>query len=281
MDSLVSTDWLAGRMAGGELKIVDASAHLPATGRDAGKEFVQGHIPGTRFLELGSLTNEASKVPSALPSASQFAARLGKLDISADDAIVLYDDSATRSSARAWFMFRCNGFDNVAILDGGFGKWTREHRPVEVGRFDTAATAPEPRPAGGRIRTKAEMLANIQSRTEQVLDARDLGRFTGETADMIHNLPGGHIPGSKNLHFAALFRDDGTFRARPDLRRAFEEAGIDLSRPVVATCGSGMTASVLLFAMHLLGKDDTALYDGSWSEWGADPDLPKEQGQAS
>lgn len=281
MDSLVSTEWLAGRLAGGEIRIVDVSMHLPSTGRDAGGEFVQNHIPGALFLDLPSLTDDSSEVPSALPIASQFAARMGKLGISRKDAVVLYDNSEIRSSARAWFMFRINGFENVAILDGGLGKWVSEDRPVEAGDLtESAEAASEPESTKHQVRTKADMLSNIESGAEQVLDARDSGRFTGETGDNVHNLPGGHIPGSRNLHFADLFNEDGTYREPGELRRTFERSGLDLRRPVVTACGSGVTASVLLFAMHLLGKDDTALYDGSWSEWGADPGTPKEHGQA-
>lgn len=279
MDSLVSTDWLAGELGAGDLVVLDASAHLPATGRDARADFEAGHIPGARFLDLASLKDTGSPVPNALPTAEQFAARMGALGVSPTDRVVLYDDSAVKTAARAWFMVRMNGMPAVAILDGGFGKWKAEGRPLESGATASApAGHPAPDADWSRVRAKPDMLANLDSRAEQVLDARDAGRFSGETADTVHNLAGGHIPGSRNLPFVQLFRPDGTFKDADALRGAFEDAGIDLARPIVTTCGSGVTASSLLFALHLLGHDDGALYDGSWSEWGADPATPKETG---
>lgn len=283
MDSLVSTDWLAEELGAPGPIVLDASAHLPAAGRDARAEFEAGYIPGARFLDLASLKDADSPVPNALPTGEQFAARMQAIGVSPDDRVVLYDDSAVKTAARAWFMFRMNGMRKVAILDGGIARWKAEGKPIEAGAPAGAAAADHPVSAAGwsRVRSKADMLANIESRAEQVLDARDAARFSGETSDTMHNLEGGHVPGSRNLPFGRLFRPDGTFKDRDALRTEFEVAGIDLSKPIVATCGSGVTASVLLFALHLLGHDDAALYDGSWSEWGADPATPKETGLAS
>jgi thiosulfate/3-mercaptopyruvate sulfurtransferase len=279
MDMLVSTDWLAQNLA--TVTVLDASKHLDSAGRNARAEFAQGHIPGARFLNLASLKDDASPVPAALPTAEQFAERLAALGVEDGSRVVLYDDSVLRTAARAWFVFRMFGWDDVAVLDGGLEKWRAEGHTLEAG-------ADEPRPAPmethradtARVRTKADMLANIASRAEQVLDARDAGRFTGAEEDTVHDLPGGHIPGARQLHFRAVLNDDGTFKRGDELRAAFQQAGIDLDRPVATTCGSGVTASVLLFALELLGKYDTALYDGSWSEWGADPATPKETGPA-
>ncbi len=279
MDSLVSTDWLAGELGADDLVVLDASAHLPAAGRDTRAEFEAGHIPGARFLDLASLKDAGSPVPNALPTAGQFAARMGALGVSPTHRVVLYDDSAVKTSARAWFTVRMNGVGKVAILNGGLSKWKAEGRSLESG-------APAPAPAEypvrdadwDRVRAKPDMLANIERRAEQVLDARDAARFSGETADTVHNLAGGHIPGSRNLPFGELFRPDGTYQDTRALRSAFEAAGIDPAKPIVTTCGSGVTASALLFALHLLGHEDGALYDGSWSEWGADPATPKETG---
>jgi thiosulfate/3-mercaptopyruvate sulfurtransferase len=277
MDSLVSTDWLAGALGSDGLAVVDASAHLPSTGRDARDEFASGHIPRARFLDLQSLKDPGSPVPNALPTAEQFAARMRALGVAADSRVVLYDDSAVKTSARAWLMFRMNGLRAVAILDGGLAKWKAEGRLLEAGEGGPASSDFAARAADwSRVRSKADMIANIASGAEQTLDARDAARFTGATRDTLHDLPGGHIPGARNLPYTELFRANGTYRPSADLRTAFEEAGVDLDRPVVTTCGSGVTASVLLFAMHLLGKDHAALYDGSWSEWGADPRTPKE-----
>lgn len=279
MDILVSSAWLAQSLDDRDLVILDASAHLPDAERDPLAEFTASHIEGARFLDLPGLKDETSPVPAALPRADQFENRMRELGVSADDRIVLYDDSKLRSSARAYFICRMFGLKNVAILDGGFAKWRAEGRPVESGtaaitRTDFAV----PLNDRSRVRSKAEMLANIASGAEQVVDARDAMRFSGETADTVHNLAGGHIPGAINLPFPQVLNADGTFKRGDELRTAFEAAGVDLMVPVTGSCGSGVTASVLLFALGLIGKDDTALYDGSWSEWGADPDTPKEIG---
>lgn len=279
MDILVNTDWLANSLGDDDLAILDASAHLPDAGRDAAAEFAAGHIKGAHFLDLPGLTDLASPVPAALPRADQFERRMRDLGISANDRIVLYDDSKLRSSARAYFIFRMFGIKNVAILGGGFAKWQAAGLPVGSGTTDRTPSAfTVAQDDRCRLRSKADMLANIATRAEQIIDARDAVRFSGEGEDTVHNLAGGHIPGALNLPFPLVLNDDGTFRQGDDLRAAFEAVGADLSVPITGTCGSGITASVLLFALELLGKHDTALYDGSWSEWGADPDTPKEIG---
>ena len=282
MDSLVTTQWLAHAWGAGDLKLLDATAHATDPGRDARGEFAAGHIPGAQFLDLASLKDAGSPVPNALPTAEQLAERMAALGISRADRVVIYDDSAVKTSARAWFILRMNGFAHVAILDGGLAKWWAEGRDLESG--DGVAIAPraaEPAQANwALVRSKADVLSNIDSRAAQVIDARDAGRFTGETVDTVHNLPGGHIPGARNLFFRDLYRPDGTFRSEAELRAAFDAAGVDVAAPIVTSCGSGVTASVLLFALHRLGINDAALYDGSWSEWGADPATPKETGTA-
>jgi thiosulfate/3-mercaptopyruvate sulfurtransferase len=278
LPSLVSTDWLSAHFHDPGLAVLDASHHLPAAARDPGAEFAAGHIPGARFLGLGKLFDAESPVPYALPRAEQLAARLAALGVAPDARIILYDDSALRSSARAWFMLTASGWDKVAILDGGLAKWRAEGRMLE-----TAAPAPGPaapaelHPAHG-VRSKADMLANLETRAEQVLDARGADRVFGDGIDPVHGGPNGRIPGALNLPHAALFNPDGTYLAPDALRAAFTAAGIDLARPIVTTCGSGVTASVLMFALHLVGVEGAALYDGSWSEWSADPATPKAQG---
>jgi thiosulfate/3-mercaptopyruvate sulfurtransferase len=280
MDDLVSTGWLAERLGEPGLVVVDASSHLPDTGRDARADFAAGHIPGARFLDLETLKDLGSPVPAALPTAEQFAARMAEIGVNDGDRVVIYDESAVKTSARAWFIFRMHGVKNVALLDGGLPKWRAEGRPVEGGGLGKASGNFKSQAGPGNVRSKAQMLANVASDAEQVLDARGAGRFTGEEPEIRPGMPSGHIPGARNLPFGRVLKPDGTFRDEAGLRAAFAEAGIDLAKPVITTCGSGVTASVLLFALHLLGKDDTALYDGSWSEWAVDPDTPKATGPA-
>ncbi|TAD76528.1 MAG: sulfurtransferase [Sphingomonadales bacterium] len=280
---LVSTEWLAANLDAPSLAVLDASHHLPAAARDAAAECAAGHIPGARFLGLASLFDTASPVPYAMPTPAQLAGRLASLGVAPDAAIVLYDDSAIRTAARAWFVLTALGRSNVAILDGGLAKWRAEGRALEAG---ASATADAPAPADTsaalapptRVRSKADMLANLDTRAEQVLDARSADRVYGTGTDPVHGLPMGRIPGALNLPFTEVLNPDGTYKSPAALRAAFAAAGIDLAAPITATCGSGVTASVLLFALHLIGVDSAALYDGSWSEWGADPDTPKAQG---
>jgi thiosulfate/3-mercaptopyruvate sulfurtransferase len=281
MDSLVSTDWLAQHLGDPGLAVLDASSHLPDAKRDARAEFAAAHIPGARFHSQATLIDTESPVPAAVPTGAQFAERMQALGVGNGGRLVIYDDSAVKTSARAWFIARMNGAREVAILDGGLGKWRAEGRPLEsgepeVGRGDFTASS-----GLGAVRYKSDMLVNLGSQREQVIDARGRARFSGEEADFRPDIAAGHIPGSRSLPYNLLFQHDGTFCRPANLKRAFEQEGVDLNKPVVTTCGGGVTAAVLLFALHLLGKDDVALYDGSWSEWGADPATPKEQGAAS
>jgi thiosulfate/3-mercaptopyruvate sulfurtransferase len=281
MESLVSTDWLAQEMAAGDLRIVDASYHLAEAGRDAAAEYEAAHIPGAVFMDLAELVEPASPVDNTLPSPETFAARMQRLGIGDGSRIVLYDDSAIHTSARAWFMLkRVYGAHNVAILDGGLAKWKAEGRALEGGRRELRERHFTVWSEPTRLRSKQEVIADIGHSGEQIVDARGAPRFTGAEKESRAGLASGHIPGSRNLPYKSLYNDDGTFKSKPALLALFEEAGIDLDRPLVTTCGSGMTACALAFALHLVGKNDVALYDGSWSEWGADPDTPKAMGPA-
>jgi len=278
--SLVSTEQLAEQIGAGDLAIVDASYHLPETGRDAAAEYAAGHLSGAVFLDLATLVDPASPIDNTMPPADIFARRMESLGIGDDSRIVLYDDSAIKSAARAWYMLKAFGARHVAVLDGGLAKWKAEGRPL------VSDTPPPPpasftaRPDPARLRSKADMLTNVETPREQVVDARGPGRFTGEDRETREGIESGHIPGSRNVHYARLFETDGTFRNARELREIFAASGVDLARPVVTTCGSGMTACTLAFALHLAGKDDVALYDGSWAEWGADPRTPKAAGPA-
>ena len=280
MDALVSTEWLAAELGAADLLVLDASytSTLPgAPPRNPRAEFEAGHIPGACFLDLDTLNDATSPLPSTVPPASKTAERLGALG-AAGKRIVLYDDSAHHTSCRAWWVLGMAGVE-AAILDGGLAKWKAEGRPLETGAASsepTPFTAAAPR---AEIRTLAQMQANVASAAEQVADARSAARFTGEEADPRPNSASGHIPGSRSLPYTQFFEPDGSWKRGAALAAVFRDAGIDPARPLVATCGSGITAAVIVFAAHLLGHR-AALYDGSWSEWGIDPATPKAMGPA-
>jgi thiosulfate/3-mercaptopyruvate sulfurtransferase len=276
MDSLVSTEWLAAHLGDPGLSIVDSSWHMPASGRMARDEYLKVHIPGARFLDIDELSDRSNPAPHMLPSAEEFGAAMERLGIGRGDRIVVYDNSPIRTAARGWFMLRHFGADQVAILDGGFQKWLTEGRPTESGE-------PAPRAASFKplqrdeVVTKADILSGSH---EPLLDARGKPRFEGTEADPRPGVAPGHIPGARNLPFSALYNEDGTFKSLEELRRLFDGAGMQPSGPFIVSCGSGVTANSLIFAAHLLGNDKAKLYDGSWSEWGADPATPKATGPA-
>jgi thiosulfate/3-mercaptopyruvate sulfurtransferase len=277
MDSLVTTEWLAAQLGAPDLKLIDATAFLPEHGRDAAAEYAAAHIPGAVFLDHPSISDPANPLPSMLAGADAFAARMGALGIGPGDRVVIYDDSPIRTAARAWWAMRTMGLRSLAILDGGLAKWKAEGRPIEAGVVTPAPAHFTANPDLSRVRDRAAITANLDSRAEQLVDARGPARFAGDTPEARPGLAAGHIPGSLNLPYARLFEADGTMKRGDALAGEFAAAGIDLDRPIATTCGSGVTAAVLVFGLHLLGRD-AALYDGSWTDWGSDPATPKATG---
>jgi thiosulfate/3-mercaptopyruvate sulfurtransferase len=276
MDSLVSTRWLVEHLDEPDLVVVDSSWFMPSSGRRGRDEYLHAHIPGARFLDIDEVSDRSNPAPHMLPSAADFRRAMEQLGIGGGDRIIVYDNSPTRTAARGWFMLRHFGAAQVAILDGGFQKWLAEGRATESGE-------PAPRVARfealerDEIVTKQQLLGGVGL---PWVDARGKPRFEGSEPDPRPGVAAGHAPGARNLPFGSLYREDGTFKPVDELRLLFADAGIDPARPFVASCGSGVTANSLIFAAHLIGNDDAKLYDGSWSEWGADPATPKVLGLA-
>ncbi|HEX2449807.1 MAG TPA: 3-mercaptopyruvate sulfurtransferase [Gemmatimonadales bacterium] len=277
--ALVSTSWLAARLGRADLRVVDASWYLPTSGRDAVAEFAAGHVPGAVFYDLDATSDDTTSLPHMLPPAQRFAERMSELGLSDGDSIVVYDGSGVNLSApRAWWTLRVFGHERVALLDGGLVKWKAEGRPLERdtpaprrGRF-TARLDPQ------RVRRLPDLVANLAARGEQVVDTRSASRFDGSEPEFRPGVRSGHMPDSRNLPFTELVAPDGTYLPSEALRRRLAAAGVDLDRPVVATCGSGTSACSLVFALHLLGHDQVAVYDGAWAEWGGRSDTPVELG---
>ncbi len=274
MNPLVTTEWLAAEMGKTDIRVIDATSFLAAHGRDPRAEFESAHIPGAVFFDIEEVSDLASALPHMLPPPEKFASRMQALGLGDGSRIIVYDNSPLRSAARVWWMLTLFGAHEVAILDGGFAKWQAEGRGVESGKpivrhrhFTVWADK-------SLVRDQKQMTENLRTKAEQVIDARSAGRFTATEPEPRAGLRGGHIPGSKNLPFDRLFNEDGTYKPVEAIRTLFAEAGIDPAKPLVATCGSGITAAVLAFAAALLGHRKVAIYDGSWTEWGASATNP-------
>ncbi len=278
-DALVSTEWLADHLKAPDLRIVDASWYLPFMKRDGKKEYAERHIPGAVYFDIDEIADTDSSLPHMLPSPEKFAARMRRLGIGDGNRIVVYDGSDNHLSApRAWWMFRVFGHTDVAVLNGGLKKWLAEGRPVE-----DLPPLPRERHFTARrndmlVRDVDQMRANLASHREQVVDARSKGRFAGTEPEPRQGLRGGHIPGATCVPAGALTDPaTGLFKEAVDLKVLFQDAGVDMSRPVVTSCGSGVSACALTLALHLIGHRQVAGYDGSWTEWGGRADLPVER----
>jgi len=276
---LVESEWLASHLRAPGLVILDGSMHLPASGRNAKSEFAAEHIPAALFFDIDDIADTTSPLPHMLPPAEKFASRMKKMGIGDGMQIVAYDSQGLYSAARVWWMFRAMGHEEVRVLNGGLKKWKAEGRPLESGDAQprTARHFSAVRNAQ-LIRDVADVKALLGSLRAQIVDARAAGRFEGSAPEPRAGLRSGHIPGSRNLPFDSLLNADGTMKGASELVAIFAKAGVDPSKRVVASCGSGVTAGVIALALAILGRADAAVYDGSWSEWGADPSLPIETG---
>lgn len=278
MPPLVSTAWLAERLGASDLVLLDATMYLPPEGRNAREEFRRGHIPGAHFFDIDEIADEPSGLPHMLPSQGRFARLIGALGVSNESRVVFYDQKGLFSAARGWWLMGVFGHDRAAVLDGGLPKWRAENRAIESGE------PPPPQPAvfvpnfrARRVRGLGDLLANLETKAELVLDARAAGRFAGTVPEPRPGVRSGHIPGAKSIPYTEMLAKDGTFLTPAQLRARFAKAGADGKRPVVTSCGSGVSASVLTLGLTLAGLPAGALYDGSWTEWGSRSDTPLER----
>lgn len=276
--TLVSTQWLAAHLKDPDLRILDASWYLPEMDRDGRAEYDQAHIPGARFFDIDEISDLRSELPHMIPPTEKFISRMRAMGVGDGHQVVVYDGAGIFSAARVWWLFRLMGKTDVAVLDGGFAKWRSEDRPIE----DMPPILRDRHITVSRqnhlVRDVTQVAAASKLGDHEIVDARSPERFRGDAPEPREGLRAGHIPGSKNVHYRSLLNEDGTMRSLPELRAAFETAGVDLAKPIITTCGSGVTAAILFLALERLGHEQVSLYDGSWSEWGKYPDLGIEVG---
>ncbi len=278
---IVETDWLTEHLQAPGLIVLDGSWHLPTANRDPKAEYLAAHIPGAVFFDIDDLSDETSNLPHMLPSPIKFSSRMKKMGIGDGMKVVVYDSHGLFSAARVWWTFRAMGHDDVAVLNGGLKKWTGEGRELEDGppprRFERHFS---PRQNSGLIRDQSDIVELVAHGNAQLVDARPAGRFMGTEPEPRPGVRSGHIPGSRNVPSATLINPDGTLKSAPELLAIFTAAGIDPKAPVVTTCGSGVTASILSLALAVIGQTNAAVYDGSWAEWGAEGGPPIATGPA-
>lgn len=278
-EALVSTEWLADHLEAPDVRVIEATWFFPATGKKGRDEYDAGHIPGAVFFDLDDIADSDDPLPHMLPSPAKFASKVRKLGLSNGNRIIVYDRaSGSSAAARVWWMFRAFGHHEISLLDGGMAKWQAEHRPIE----DQPPVARDrhfmPHFDESLVRSKSQMLENLASKQDTVIDARSAGRFKGQEKEPWPHIKVGHIPGSLNLPWPELIDPESkTFLPVEQIRAKFAAAGITGDKPIVASCGSGVTACMLAFGLHLTGRSDVAIYDGSWAEWGLAEDTPAEQ----